>query len=58
MTLTIEMPLGGWEAVLRVLEAAAQDESDSMEQMRLETAFNLFDDAISDAAVSSPSTSG
>ena len=48
VTLTIEMPLGGWQAVVRALEAQSQDVEDQAESVRLQSALLLVEDALND----------
>ena len=40
------MPLGGWQAVIRALEAQSQDVDDVNESVRLQGAMLLFEDAL------------
>lgn len=48
ITVTLTMPLGGWEAVMRALEAQGQDVEDEVEQVRLHDALIRIDDEVSD----------
>ena len=48
--LTLDLPGHDWEAVLRALAAARHNELDDAEQVRLETAYNLIDEALSGSA--------
>ena len=50
MTLTIEMPLGGWQAMVRALEAQSQDVEDADESVRLHSALLLVEDALDEQA--------
>lgn len=45
------MPLGGWQAVMRALEAQSQDVEDEAESVRLQTAMMLMEEALDEVGV-------
>jgi len=57
VSLTISMPRGGWDAVMRALEAAAADEEDESESVRLQDALLLMEDALEDITASDDDSS-